>query len=169
MTGGPQSWVMVPGTLCSARVFAPLLDALGVAQDRRKFLMADLPRAQDYAPVLDRAVAPGDIVFGFSLGALVLSHNIAALSKARAVVLLACNPFPDPPGNRRNREAVRDRILAGGARQWVQESWSMMSASDDANLREQVIAMAEESAHLIGPANRTGGVAPRCRGSNTGR
>ncbi len=142
-------WVLLPGTLCSPGVFAPMLDALGVAKDNRVFLPVDRDDVRAFDAPLRAAVTGGEIVCGFSLGALVLAHNLDALAKARALVLLASNPFPDAPGNRANREAVRDRVRAGDARGWVEENWSAMSVDRGAALRALTVQMAEETAPLI--------------------
>jgi len=142
-------WVLLPGTLCTPEVFAPVLDYLGVAADKRHVVEVDKPHVEDYAALLRAQVADGAVVCGFSLGAMVLAHNLDALARARAVVLLACNPFPDPKANRANREALRDRVLAGGARDWVRESWQAMSAAPNPELREHVAAMADTTSHLI--------------------
>ena len=147
--GGASKWVLVPGTLCTDQVFDPLLDALGVSPGDRHVIAADAPHVQDYDARLREAVTGGEIVCGFSLGALILAHNLGALNAARAVVLLASNPHPDPSGNRANREAVRDRVLAGGAQDWVVENWAAMSASTREDLRDFVASMAQETAHLI--------------------
>lgn len=147
--GGISKWVLVPGTLCTVRVFDPLLNELGVRRSDRLVITPDAPDVRDYDARLRTAVTGGEIVCGFSLGALILAHNLGALKHARAVVLLASNPFPDPPGNRANREAVRDRVLAGGARDWVIENWAAMSASNREDLRDFVASMAEETAELI--------------------
>jgi len=142
-------WVLLPGTLCTPEVFAPVLDYLGVAADKRHVVEVDKPHVEDYAALLRAQVADGAVVCGFSLGAMVLAHNLDALARARAVVLLACNPSPDPKANRANREALRDRVLAGGARDWVRESWQAMSAAPNPELREHVAAMADTTSHLI--------------------
>lgn len=147
--GGTEKWVLVPGTLCTERVFDPLLDVLGVKRADRHFITPDAPDVRDYDARLREAVTGGEIVCGFSLGALILAHNLEALKHARAVVLLASNPFLDPSGNRVNREAVRDRVLAGGAREWVLENWAAMSASNREDLREFVVSMAEDTIGLI--------------------
>lgn len=147
--GRTGKWILVPGTLCTGRVFDPLLDELGVKRGDRHVVMPDAPDVRDYDARLREAVTGGEIVCGFSLGALVLAHNLGALRHARAVVLLASNPFPDPPENRANREAVRDRVLAGGARNWVFENWAAMSASNREDLQEFVASMAEETLELI--------------------
>ena len=146
---GAGKWVLVPGTLCTGQVFAPLLDALGVAHSDRRFITPDAPDVRDYHARLRDEVTGGEVVCGFSLGALILAHNLGALKAARIVVLLASNPFPDPPENRANRERVRDRVLAGGARDWVVENWEAMSTSRHADLQGFVAAMAEETTHLI--------------------
>lgn len=142
-------WVLLPGTLCTGAVFAPMLDALGVPAARRQVLTLDLPAVEGYGERLAAEVQGGEIVCGFSLGAIVAAHNLPALARARAVVLLALNPGPDAPGGRARREAVRDRVLAGGARDWVRESWPAMAATDVAALRARVAEMAEASAPLI--------------------
>ena len=147
--GGTRKWVLMPGTLCTERVFDPLMDALGVSRGERHVIVPDAPDVRDYALRLEREVTGGEIVCGFSLGALVLAHNLDALRGAHAVVLLASNPFPDPPENRANRAAVRDRVLTGGAREWVFENWTAMSASGRDGLRDFVATMAEETAELI--------------------
>ena len=146
---GAAKWVLVPGTLCTNDVFAPLLDELGVAQSACRFLTADAADVRDYDSRLREAVTGGEIVCGFSLGALILAHNLGALKKARAVVLLAVNPFPDPADKRAKREKVRDRVLLGGARDWISENWTVMSASARHDLREFVASMAGDTAHLI--------------------
>ena len=111
-TGDTERWVLLPGTLCTDRVFDPLLDNLGIRQGNRHFVSVDAPDVRDFGARLRAVVTGGEIVCGFSLGALVLAHNLGVLGAARALVLLASSPFADRPGNRANREAVRDRVLA---------------------------------------------------------
>lgn len=147
--GDTDRWVLLPGTLCTDRVFDPLLDNLGIRHGNRRFVAVDAPDVRNFGARLKAAVTGGEIVCGFSLGALVLAHNLGVLGAARALVLLACSPFPDPPGNRANREAVRDRVLGGDARGWISENWTAMSASHDTALRDFVVSMAESTTDLI--------------------
>jgi len=150
MQAGTQDrWILVPGTLCTHEVFTPLLDALRVATENRTFVEADLPKVEDYAPRLREASPDGAIVCGFSLGSLILAHNLQAVKQARALVLLAANPFPDPIGNRAKREAVRDRILGGGARDWIFENWSAMAVDQSEDLQNFVASMAEKTVPSI--------------------
>lgn len=144
-----DNWLLLPGTLCTPDVFAPVLDQMHVAAENRHFIEIAKPLLHDYDASLRAAITDDAIVCGFSLGAMIAAHNLDALARAKALVLLACNPFPDPIGNRTNREAVRDRILTGGARDWVDENWEAMSTAPSETLRETVIAMAETMAHLI--------------------
>jgi pimeloyl-ACP methyl ester carboxylesterase len=146
---GADKWVLIPGTLCTSHVFNPLLEELAVERDACQFITPDAPDVRDYDARLREAVTGGEIVCGFSLGALILAHNLGALKAAKAVVLLASNPFPDPPGNSANRELVRDRVLAGGAWDWVSENWAAMSATENEDLCALVASMAAETAHLI--------------------
>lgn len=142
-------WVLLPGTLCTAAVFDPVLSALGVPEANRHPINMDAPDVDEYATRLCVAVTGGEIVCGFSLGSMVAAHNLTALRAARAIVLLACNPLPDPPGNRANREAVRDRVLQDGPRGWVEENWPAMSTAEGDQLRETVIVMADETRALL--------------------
>lgn len=144
-----KKWVLVPGTLCTPEVFEPLLDELAVAHADRHFITPDAPHVGDYQDRFRAVKCDGAIVCGFSLGALIVAHNLGALSKASAVVLLASNPFPNPRGNRANREAVRDRILSGNAREWVVENWTSMSTDHGEEIRELVASMADRSTDLI--------------------
>lgn len=142
-------WVLVPGTLCTPEVFAPMLEQLGVPPDRCQFIDASAPHVHDYDAPLCAAVRGGDIVCGFSLGAMILAHNLGALTQAKAVILLACNPFPDAAGNRINREATRDRILAGDEAGWVEDHWAAMSTKTSTALKTQVASMATRMADHI--------------------
>ncbi len=134
----------MPGTLCTPDVFAPILRQLDVPPDRQRFIEVSAPRVEDYDAPLRAAIKGGEIVCGFSLGAMILAHNLGALAKAKAVVLLALNPFPDAEGRRASREAVRDRVLSGDASGWVEENWNAMSCDKGDTVKAQVISMAED-------------------------
>ncbi len=137
-------WVLVPGTLCTPEVFTPILRQLDVPPDRQRFIEVSAPRVEDYDAPLRAAISGGEIVCGFSLGAMILAHNLGALAKAKAIVFLALNPFPDVAGNRASREAVRDRVLTGDASGWVEENWTVMSRDSGEAVQAQVISMAED-------------------------
>ena len=52
-------WVLLPGTLCTSEVFAPLLDRLGVPESNRDFVIADAPHVGDYDAQLRGKVTGG--------------------------------------------------------------------------------------------------------------
>lgn len=147
--GPTDQWVLVPGTLCTPEVFDPLLDQLCVPGENRRYVVVNAPATGDYDAPLRSVVTGGEIVCGFSLGSLILAHNLNALKKAKAVVLLAANPFRDSDGNRANREAVRDRVLAGFARDWIVENWATMSTDRGDELKNFVASMAEDTREFI--------------------
>lgn len=151
---GAGNWVLAPGTLCTGRVFNALLNELEVDKSDCHIITPDAPHVQDYDARLRDAVTGGQVVCGFSLGALILAHNLRALKNARAVVLLASNPMPDPPENRAMRETVCEKVMSGGARDWVNENWAALSASRSEHLRDLVATMAEDAAHLIHPQTK---------------
>lgn len=142
-------WVLVPGTLCTPDVFSPMLAQLKVPVEKRRYVAADAPFVGDYDAPLRAAVQDGDIVCGFSLGSLILAHNLDAISKAKAVVLLSVNPLPDREGNRANREAMRDQVLAGGARDWILDNWEAMSTDRGKDIKTFVADMAVRTTDLI--------------------
>ena len=142
---GADRWVLVPGTLCTPQVFDPMLDRLDIPHENRHFIAASAPHTSDFEPPLKAAVGGGEIVCGFSLGAIIVAHNLAAVRRAKAIVLLAANPFPDPPENRINREAARDRIITAGAGRWIVDNWPTMSTDTGTAIRDFVVQMAEDS------------------------
>lgn len=143
MPPNSDRWVLVPGTLCTPEVFAPVLKQLGVPPERQQVIEVSSPRVEDYDAPLRGAIKGGEVVCGFSLGAMILAHNLGALAKAKAVVLFALNPFPDAANRRAGREATRDRVLAGDAAGWVNEHWATMSRDTGETVKAQVINMAE--------------------------
>ncbi|MEO1745147.1 MAG: alpha/beta hydrolase [Pseudomonadota bacterium] len=142
-------WLLAPGTLCTPRVFDPMLEYLAPDDRDRDFITLDAPHVEDFHDRLQAQVTTEHIVCGFSLGSIMLAHNLDALHNARAAVLVACNPFADRMENRTNREAIRDRVLAGDARGWVQDNWVSMAANGSDALMDFVATMAMESAPLI--------------------
>ena len=126
-----------------------MLKNLGVPPGHQQVVEVSAPRVEDYDAPLRGAITGGEIVCGFSLGAMILAHNLEALTKAKAVVLLALNPFPDAAGRRASREATRDRVLAGDAAGWVKQHWDAMSSDTGDTVQAQVISMAEDmSGHI---------------------
>lgn len=144
-------WIILPGTLCTRAVFDPFLDRMNVPMRDRILIPVDRATVEDYQTIFAETIHPSDIVCGFSLGAHVVAHNVHAIAKAgaQAAVLLSVNPLPDPPDFAPGRKAMRDQVLAGRARDIIQNGWNSMSVDRGEKLVDTVSDMAVASADLI--------------------
>lgn len=98
--------VMLPGTLCDARLFAPVLDRLGVRA--RVPALAGATSASSLAHSLLSELPESFALCGFSLGAIV-ALEIAAQAPERVerLALIACNPGLLPPAAAKARANLR--------------------------------------------------------------
>lgn len=144
-----RHWLLIPGTLCTAAIFDPLLNALGVPNKYRDVLTLDQPSIATYRERLPVRATTGTIVCGFSLGAIVTAHCADKLAHAHAIVLFGINPYADAPEKRAGRLAMRDQVAAMGARRYMKANPPPLYAGDVTAARETIAAMAVESeAHL---------------------
>jgi pimeloyl-ACP methyl ester carboxylesterase len=97
--------MLLPGTLCDARVFAPLA-ALLPGCDRRVAKMAGACSARDLASAILLSAPERFVAVGFSLGAIV-ALEIAAIAPERVagLALIASSARPDKPGGAESRRA----------------------------------------------------------------
>lgn len=108
-----RDWVLLPGTLCTADVFGPILTELGVPEDRRRAVNLDRPAVEAYQELC--ALCEGAVVCGFSLGAIVAAHYADRMKAARCV-FFGINPLPDDPTKATGRRAMAQDVIAlGGA------------------------------------------------------
>lgn len=139
-------WWLLPGTLCTAEVFEPLLGALAVSPQQCRAVRLDRPAVEDYASKL-ASVEDDDIVLGFSLGAIVAAHHLDRM-RARAVVLIAADPFADTPDKSAARLDQLARISAQGPRAVMTAAWPDQvgpAAREDSAVGQQIVAMAEQT------------------------
>lgn len=147
--------VLLPGTLCDARVFAPLLRAL---QDRFPELSAAVLMTAEHESLREAAEAvllrapERFVLLGFSLGGLVaLEVALLAPERVRALVLMNVNVVPAPPlTHEARRDAVREAEAIGVGKYVQQRLWPRYVAPrslENTGLRELVTAMAEEVGH----------------------
>lgn len=143
--GPDPDWplLMLPGTLCDARVFAPMLAGMD-----RPILHADITTHDD-ANALARALlatAPSRFIpVGFSLGAIVaLEMAVMAPDRIGAMVLIAANgrdvPTADHPARR--AAAMLDPVAL------IDQLWPRSVAPHrlgDARLRALITAMARDA------------------------
>jgi pimeloyl-ACP methyl ester carboxylesterase len=107
-----RDWVLLPGTLCTAEVFTGFLDALEIPETRRPPLTLRHPAVEDYAETLVKR-APGAVLCGFSLGAIVAAH-LADRCDATRIILFGLNPFADDPAKAPGRLHLSRDVAVGG-------------------------------------------------------
>lgn len=137
--------VLLPGTLCDARVFAPLLARLGV-----EARVPVLDGAETVAAMADRLLAglpPRFALGGFSLGGILALEMVArAPERVTRLALLDTTARPDAPGRAtERRNAVARAAELGLARYAGDKLWSLYVSDGgraDAANRALVAAMA---------------------------
>jgi pimeloyl-ACP methyl ester carboxylesterase len=104
----PLPLVMLPGTLCDARLYAPVLEHLG----RRAHIpdLAGATTSADLAAAMLLHLPERFALCGFSLGAIV-ALEIAAQRPERVerLALIGCNPGPLPPVAAQARQELKQR------------------------------------------------------------
>ncbi|MEQ1770625.1 MAG: alpha/beta hydrolase [Devosia sp.] len=128
--------VMLPGTLCDARVFGPVLKRLGIDAQVTELIGAETTGAMAQ---LILAQAPDRIsLCGFSLGAIVALEIVArAPQRVERLALIGCNPGLLDTRARRTRAAQRrEEFTTAGDPQLVrlmaeeasEDSWHQQTA-----------------------------------------
>ncbi|WP_137752235.1 alpha/beta hydrolase [Sphingopyxis sp. L1A2A] len=109
MTGAARPLICLGGTLCDARVFAPLLNCLSRSASIWSHSRFEcIPKAA--VGLLD-ALSEEFVAIGFSLGGFIALDALRlAPDKVAGVILISGNAFPDDPANARAR---RDDVAAG--------------------------------------------------------
>lgn len=143
--------VLIGGTLCTARLWQPLIDRLALSS-----VMCVSLTGADSAPQaaqrLLQNLPPRFLLAGFSLGAIVaLQITADAPERLAGLALLSVNPLADAPENAAaRREAVRAAREQGLANWLSATLWQTYVAPGrraDAPLQALVCQMAQESGH----------------------
>ncbi len=113
--------VLLPGSLCDARLFAPLLERLpGV--DARVVPLEGADIVPALAAALLEWLPPRFALLGFSLGGIVALEIVAqAPERVARLALLDTTPRPDPPANHAARRAAVEQAAAMGIGRLVAE------------------------------------------------
>ena len=147
-SGGTEAppLLLLPGTLCDARLFAPVLQRL-----RRSATIGAMTGANsafDLAGQILSAAPPRFALAGFSLGGIV-ALEIAARAPGRVagLALLDTTARPDPVDNAARRRATLARAREVGIDTVVLDAWPRLVAPANhrqSALRETLLAMARD-------------------------
>lgn len=146
-------WLLLPGTLCTDAVFAPVLAEpalVGIARGARPVAGFGAPDAAGAAARLLAGMRGDFALIAFSLGGFVaLEMALAAGPRLRRMVLIGVTGRADLPVNRPVREALLHDSAAAGQGALVRERlWPGYVAAgnrDDTALREAVSRMADDT------------------------
>lgn len=139
--------LLLPGTLCDERVFAPVIDRLGGCET----IVGDMTGARTTPDLARKLLETAPLCFslaGFSLGGIVALEMVAQAPRRIArLALIDTTPRPDPPANASlRREAVAD-ATANGMDGYVLESWDRLVAPSNRgreDLKTVIVQMARD-------------------------
>lgn len=147
-----EHWLFIPGTLCDARVFGPLLDQLegtlsGTVRVADGLDDDDLPAL---ARRLTEGLGPRLRIVGFSLGCQVAFEIMRRVpARCSSVVLISTNARADLPALASDRRAMVERFERDGAAGLIDgDLWSRYVAEPDRPdhpARDPVHAMARDT------------------------
>ncbi len=139
--------ILLPGTLCDDRAFAPLIARLA-GHDVRTILTTGAETTEALATRILAETPPVFVLIGFSLGGIV-ALEVAAQAPLRVagLALIGSTARPDRPALAQSRRAdVADARARGLAAVLLEKFWPRYVAAralDDFALQRVVLAMAE--------------------------
>lgn len=140
--------ILLPGTVCDARLFAPLLDLLGHPDARVMDMMEERSTSELAVRILADAPERFNLL-GFSLGGIVALEMIAqAPHRIAGLALLDTTPRPDPNANAITRRGAVAKARLEGMDGYILDAWSRLvspSNAESAALRETIVAMARDA------------------------
>lgn len=142
--------LLLPGSLCDARLFAPLQEAWANLNYCPLKRVADLHRLslglEDWwAEQLKDLPVPFDVL-GFSLGGVLALQLLARFpDRVRRMVLVASNPQPGSTLHRERVQAQQAKWHSHGASAVAQAMLAQASPAADAGVQAQVLAMAADT------------------------
>jgi len=140
--------LLLPGTVCDARLFAPLLAKLG-SVSARVVDMSGATSTPELAAKILRDAPERFALLGFSLGGIVALEMMAqAPERIECLALIDTTARPDPAANADKRRAAVRQARAEGMAAYIGDAWSNLVAPEQAKnaaLREVIVAMASDS------------------------
>lgn len=144
----PLPLLLLPGTVCDARLFAPLLSLL----DMPVAIIGDMTGAETTpglaARILDQAPERFSLL-GFSLGGIVALEMMAqAPERIAQLALVDTTARPDPEANAAKRRAAVAKARAEGMDGYIADAWHNLVAPEnvaDGELAALIAAMARDA------------------------
>ena len=148
----PVPLLLLPGTVCDGRLFAPMLEELALPVT----VVAEMSGAETTADLARKILegAPERFsLLGFSLGGIVALEMIAQQPERVArLALLDTTARPDPKANAAKRRAAVAEAEAHGMESYVRNLWASMVAPENLgneDIKAVVMAMAEQSGAAV--------------------
>lgn len=139
--------LLLPGTLCNGRLFAPMLAELG-DHPTATVAISGARSAPDMARRILRDAPPRFALLGFSLGGIVAMEMIAqAPERVTRLALISTTPRPDPATNAAPRRKAVVRASRFGFDSYTDENWHAFvgpASRADEDMKALVKLMARE-------------------------
>jgi pimeloyl-ACP methyl ester carboxylesterase/predicted ester cyclase len=140
--------LLLAGTACDARLFAPLVELLG----RERVTIIEMTGAETTAAMAKAVLAEAPERFallGFSLGGIVALEMAAqAPQRLAGLALVNTTPRPDPEANAETRRKAVARAREEGMTSYVLDAWSDLVSPDNQGneeLKALIVDMAERA------------------------
>jgi len=144
----PLPLLLLPGTVCDARLFAPMLQRLSVPIVTVVDMGGEQSAAELAARILRNAPERFSLL-GFSLGGIVALEMIAqAPERVARLALIDTTGRPDPEANAAVRRAAVAKARGAGMDGYIDDNWSRLVAPDNAGSKELkgvITAMARDA------------------------
>ncbi len=144
----PLPLLLLPGTVCDERLFAPVLAEL----DMPAAIVGDMTGATSTTALAARilAVAPERFsLLGFSLGGIVALEMLAqAPERIAGLALVDTTARPDSQANADKRRAAVAKARSQGMDSYIEDAWANLVAPehlDDASLQKLITEMARNA------------------------
>lgn len=139
--------LLLPGTACDERLFAPLIERLlGYP-----VLIGDMSGARTMPELAEAVLATAPPFFhlaGFSLGGICALEMVAQQPERIATLMLIdTTARPDPPANAAVRYRAVEQARNRGMESYIHDAWPRLVAPinlEKATLRETIVAMARD-------------------------
>ncbi len=140
--------VLLPGTLCDARVFEPLQQRLRDLETRVVLTLGTSSMREAAEHVLTRA-PEHFVLLGFSLGGMVAMETaLAAPERVRGLALISTTALPVPPALHSTRRAAVEQARTMGTGRFLREElWPQYCGSVE---RPELLSLLDDMAESLG-------------------